>query len=84
MIDMTTSERLALITRLRNALHALLTGEKAQEVEFIAGNGTRRRVRYSEAKVSDLRAELTRQEAAYAQAMRQRPKRHAIVPGGQR
>ncbi len=42
----------------------LISGSKAEEVDFMAGNGTRRRVRYGAADIARLEREIDLAQAA--------------------
>lgn len=69
----------AMLAALRPVYYALLTGESVQEIEFRAGNGTTRRVRYSAVDLVALRTEIAQLEAKCAASGRAR--RHAIIAG---
>lgn len=84
MPDIDYSDPCAVLEKLRPIYYKLLGGEKEEEFEFASGNGQRRRVRYTAANLGELKKEITRLEAACAKKRGERPRRHAIVPGGQR
>jgi hypothetical protein len=70
-------------TQLRAAYHSLIMGQQAQEVEFDAGNGSRRRVKYSSVNLAALQAEIQRMDnACAALTLPTRPKRFGIRAGG--
>lgn len=49
---------------LREAKDKIVTGASVEEVEFMAGNGTRRRVKYGSANLASLDREIAQAEAA--------------------
>jgi hypothetical protein len=58
----------------------LITGQGVAEYEFEAGNGQRRRVKYSAASLDQLNREIAAAENACAISQGKRPRRFAIVP----
>ncbi len=76
-----TFDPCAMLNTLRPAYYALLGGTQTQEVEFRAGNGTTRRVKYSAANLPALRSEIARLEIQCAAASGQNRRRHVIIAG---
>lgn len=75
-----TFDPCAILATLRPAYYALLGGTQTQEVEFRAGNGTSRRVKYTAANLPALRAEIARLETQCAASTGIR-RRHVILAG---
>ncbi len=66
--------------QLREIRDKLITGQSLSEFETEAGNGVRRRARYSAADLDRLDREIRSAESACAISKGERPKRFAIVP----
>lgn len=76
-----TFDPCAMLNTLRPAYYALLGGTQTQEVEFRAGNGTSRRVKYTSANLPALRAEVARLENQCAAVSGTTRRRHVIIAG---
>lgn len=64
--------------KLRELRDSLVTGGRREEVEFIAGNGTRRKVRYSRADFARLDREIAEADEACARLNGKRGRRFVI------
>lgn len=81
---MATEDPCAVLDNLRAAYRALISGEKAQEVEHRSGNnGATKRVSYGKADLARLSAEIAKYEGLCAAASGQsRPRRFGLRAGG--
>lgn len=66
--------------QLRAIRDDIMLGKNVAETDFEAGNGTRRRVKFSAANLTMLNREIADADAACAARNGGRPRRFAIVP----
>ena len=69
-------------TALRAARDKIIMGTGVAEYDFEAGNGVRRRVRYTAADVGRLETEISKAEKQCALKNKKRPTRFAVAPRG--
>jgi len=82
MSDPISTDPCVAANQLRTVYHALIMGKSVQTVEFQAGNGSSRRVTYTEANLAELKNEIARLDAQCRSASGGRPRRFGMRAGG--